>query len=87
MAGSDRNLLRSLSLEVYSDVLSQRVFFDEAFSKRLLDLPSHQERAWIFDVVAGALRWCGRIGWMLDSLAVKKPPVGEICCAFELSAY
>jgi len=73
---------RLSGLKTLTRVLSERAFLDEALEQ----VPPPQ-RAWVHEVVAGTLRWKGRIDWIIDQLALKKKPTGAVRKVLEMAVY
>jgi 16S rRNA (cytosine967-C5)-methyltransferase len=73
---------RRWAMHALTQVLSDQRMLDEA----LVDVPASQ-RAWVHEVVAGSLRWKGRLDWIIDQLSLKKRPTGGIRKALLLASY
>lgn len=73
---------RLSALKTLTRVLSDGAFLDEALEQ----VPPHQ-RAWVHEVVAGTLRWKGRIDWIIDQLVLKKRPTGAVRKVLEMAVY
>jgi 16S rRNA (cytosine967-C5)-methyltransferase len=73
---------RRWAMHALTQVLSNQRMLDEALS----DVPAAQ-RAWVHEVVAGSLRWRGRLDWIIDQLSLKKKPTGGIRKALLIASY
>jgi 16S rRNA (cytosine967-C5)-methyltransferase len=73
---------RRWAMHALTQVLSDGRMLDDA----LADVPAEQ-RAWVHEVVAGSLRWKGRLDWIIDQLSLKKRPTGGIRKALLLASY
>ena len=69
-------------MHALTQVLSNQRMLDEALG----DVPPAQ-RAWVHEVVAGALRCKGRLDWIIDQLSLKKRPSGGLRKALLIAAY
>ncbi len=79
--GSGRDS-REHALRALTRVLSDGRFIDEA----LAEVPAAQ-RPWVHEVVAGTLRWRGRLDWIIDQFALKKRPTGAIRKVLDMGVY
>lgn len=66
---------RDLAMRVLTLVLSDKTALDDAIEEVLRD-SDREARAWLLDICSNALRWKGRIDFIIDSLALKKRPTG-----------
>jgi 16S rRNA (cytosine967-C5)-methyltransferase len=73
---------RLAALRVLGRVLSERV----PLAVSLNDLLEGQS-GWVHEVVAGTLRWRGRLDWIIDQFALKKRPTGAIRKCLEMAIY
>jgi len=73
---------RQAALSTLTRVLSDGVFLDEALSQ-----VDASQRGWVHEVVAGSLRWKGRLDWIIDQLAFKKKPTGAVRKVLLLATY
>ncbi|MBU6376608.1 MAG: hypothetical protein KGQ59_11470, partial [Bdellovibrionales bacterium] len=73
---------RRWAMQVLTQVLSHQKVLDEALS----DVPE-ESRSWVHEVTAGALRFKGRLDWIIDQLSMKKKPSGGIRKSLLIAAY
>ena len=72
---------RGLAVQILTQILNEKKFLAEASElayERLPTPPSSQNKKWLHEVVAGTLRWKGRLDWILDQLAFEKKPSGRL---------
>lgn len=86
MAGSDRNVLRRTATKVLSLVLTKREPLPQALASTFRDTRA-PERAWLREVIAGVLRWSGRIDLVLEKMSAKTPPKGDLHKYLSLATY
>jgi 16S rRNA (cytosine967-C5)-methyltransferase len=77
---------RRIAVRVLTRVLSDFETLDEALAQFSSELSS-PEVAWLQEVCSGALRWKGRLDFLIDSVADRKKPSGWLRKILLLSAY
>lgn len=84
---ADKVLMRVLSSqggEALDDVLNETVGLRGDSSKATF---SERDRAWLWEVCAGTLRWKGRLDSVIDAGALKKKPSGRMRRSLQMAAY
>ncbi len=74
--------LRELAVQVLAQVYNTKDTLDEAMGQVLSQASAKTfldfDRAWIFEICSGVLRYRGRIDYIIDTYSLKKKPTGEI---------
>jgi 16S rRNA (cytosine967-C5)-methyltransferase len=83
--------LRTIATRILAQALQSKDSLEESMT-RVLSLESSRtfadfDRAWLYEVVSGVLRFRGRIDFIIDTYSLKKKPSGEIRRFLEIGVF